>query len=118
MISTLKKYVLIPVIPFVVYLHYNALANVHRHEINGQIIEHFHPYKSNKTPFSPFEQHQHSKNILLILQEIALQNTLSESPLSIYAPTSLLCFIPAQTESIDLFYRNTQTLHRGPPVFA
>jgi len=58
-------------IPLVLALFYNQTANWHYHVLqNGQVVEHAHPYKSAKTPGTPFQSHQHSDFEYMVLAQL------------------------------------------------
>lgn len=64
-------------IPMVLALYYNQAANRHQHLLkNGMVVEHAHPYHSEKVPGTPYQNHHHTGFEYLDLAQINFLATL------------------------------------------
>ena len=71
-IRKIAKYILALLSTAIIMLFFNAVNNKHIHILaNGQIIEHAHPYKTEKNTHSPFKGHKHSRNLLIFINIIS-----------------------------------------------
>ena len=111
------KYLMVPVLPLLVYLSYCMVATRHYHKLGGELVEHFHPFTPNNAPLSPFQNHQHSKILLSVIEQFFSQ--FEELPLYQYIQKQ--SFIEDVRLYVPLFPVVTPQLvnsHRGPPSFA
>jgi len=106
-------------IPILLYIGINNLANVHYHKMaDGTVVCHSHPFGSGSQE-SPFESHHHSATSYLVLQQV---NTFS-----------FLVIIAILLLSGLLYLRSIKTILlqnygpilpysfislRGPPIFS
>lgn len=113
------KFIFVLAIPLVLALFYNQAVNRHYHVLqNGMVMEHAHPYKSAKTPGTPFQNHQHNDFEILVLAQLWVVSSL----LAIFYVLSFLIQTELQTTRAArpaFFKKNNGYLHhllRGPPV--
>lgn len=113
------KFIFVLAIPLVLALFFNQSVNRHYHvQQNGMVMEHAHPYKSAKTPGTPFQNHQHSDFEILVLAQLWVVSTL----LVVFYVLSLLIQTGPQRklEVRPVFFKNDpgylHLLLRGPPV--
>jgi hypothetical protein len=115
------KSIVLITIPLVLALFYNQTANRHYHVLqNGQVVEHAHPYKSAKTPGTPFQSHQHSDFEYLVLAQLWVASTF----LAVFLALSFLKASdprPLRVVRKVFFIKNLGFLNhllRAPPVLA
>lgn len=92
----------------------------HAHSINGQIIFHSHPYKSNKTSSVPYPSHKHSPVDFIHIQQ--LNESLWEATTNIPSISTFTCFVPEYVFSdFDADYKTGNQIVlclRAPPVLS
>lgn len=111
------KYFMVPVLPLFVYLSYCMVATKHYHKLGNEIVEHFHPFTPNNIPLTPFQNHQHSKILISVIEQFFSQF----DEISVYQYVEHQSFIEDIRLYVPLFPVVTPQLtnsHRGPPCFA
>ncbi len=117
--NKIKKIILALLLPAIISLFFNATVNKHYHLLSsGQVIQHAHPFSNNTDSQTPFQNHNHSKTELIILN--ILTNTISLAiiflifalELFIFKQKKLFTFINNQYNQIYLFVKKS----RAPPI--
>ncbi len=107
------------IVPLVLALFFNQSSFWHYHVLqNGLVIEHSHPYKNDKTPGTPFQNHSHSESELLLLAQITQVLTLVAILFSLFLFATKISFIPFRLPAL-VFLKGpdlSSRLLRAPPV--
>lgn len=102
----------------VLALYYNQVANWHLHLLNnGFVVEHAHPYRQDKVPDTPYQQHQHTGFEYQILAQVSFLPSL------LMVAAGFIALAPARTLSLTILpspvyieqYRNAGSQFRAPP---
>ncbi|MFP4557717.1 MAG: hypothetical protein ACLFNU_12690 [Bacteroidales bacterium] len=64
----MRKVLSIVIIPVIMLLFYNQVANWHFHKLpNGIVVEHAHPFTDSKTNDTPYQSHAHTEMEFLVI---------------------------------------------------
>jgi hypothetical protein len=117
----MKRLLSIVIVPLVMLLFYNQVANWHFHMLpNGIVIEHAHPFAKAKTADSPYQNHTHTDMEYMILGLIS-------STIGLVVVLFILSILVIPTIStklsnfsdnfIPIGYFPFNNPHRGPPSY-
>lgn len=107
-------------VPLVLALFFNQSSFWHYHVLhNGMVVEHSHPFKNDKTPYTPFQNHHHSESDFLVLAQLTQVLTLVVIlfSLSLFAiKTPFISFRLSAPVFVKAPQLSSQLL-RAPPVY-
>ncbi len=111
------KYLMVPVMPLIVYLSYCMVATKRYHKLGDNIAEELYPFLTNYSTLSSIQNDYHSKLLLSVFEQFFYK--LEDSFVYLYDET--LSYI----EDIRLYVPIYPTVlpqlvnsRRGPPCFA
>jgi predicted Na+-dependent transporter len=117
----MKRLLSIAILPLVMLLFYNQVANWHYHKLhNGIVVEHAHPFPNSKTAESPYENHTHTEFEFLIFG--FLSSTIGLVVLLILIATLIFSSFTERYYKYSKVHIITDYLpaihpHRGPPSY-
>lgn len=107
---------MVPVLPLFVYLSYCMVATKHYHKLGNEIVEHFHPFTPS-SPLNPFQNHQHSKILISVIEQFFSQ--FDENQVYQYIESqSFIDDIRLYVPRFPIVNLQLANSHRGPPCFA
>lgn len=107
------------IMPLVLALFFNQSSFWHYHVLqNGMVIEHSHPFKSETTPGTPYQNHKHSDFNYLLLAQISLVITLVSVVLALvlWAQPKAIFSLSKPTQVYLKGHEFSSRLLRAPPM--
>ncbi len=115
--DSLRRILSVALIPALLFVAYNRVANWHLHILhNGIVIEHAHPFKNAKQADTPFQKHQHSDWELTILAALSAAAELLVAGILLGLLFRFLGLHVLRTRAMVVSVLRLLPLLRAPPV--